>query len=99
MTKACQNQLHNMLLLSNIYLSLVQHEPGLGAAGRSAWVSSVQHQESLQLSLCCLYHAPDKRNGCCPAAGGGDTDPAGSVVTVTESLRLEEFSTAIQSNL
>lgn len=68
MTKACQNLLQNMVLLSNIYLLLVQREPGL-AVGRTAWVSSVQQQELLQFSLCCLYNALDKRNGCHPAAG------------------------------
>lgn len=69
MTKACQNQLHNMVLLSNIYLLLVQHEPGPDV-GRTAWVRYVQQQESLQFSLCCLYNALCKRNGCPPAAGG-----------------------------
>lgn len=53
MTKTCQNQLLNMVLLSNVYLLLVQLEPGLDV-GRAAWVGSVQQQESLQFSLCCL---------------------------------------------
>lgn len=96
MAKACQNQLLNMVLLSNIYLLLVQLEPGLGVA-RTAWVSSVQQQESLQFSLCCLCDALDKRNGCHPAAGG--VALAGSVVRITEPLRLEETSEVIESNL
>lgn len=37
MTKTCQNQLLNMVLLSNVYLLLVQLEPGLDV-GRAAWV-------------------------------------------------------------
>lgn len=52
MSKTCQNQLLNMVL-SNVYLLLVQLEPGLDV-GRAAWVGSVQQQESLQFSLCCL---------------------------------------------
>lgn len=53
MSKTCQNQLLNMVL-SNVYLLLVQLEPGLDVGRPGCWVGSVQQQESLQFSLCCL---------------------------------------------